>query len=123
MSTTDTITVRISAVAFYDHEGRLYNTKHTIIDGLAYSHYPAIHCDDSYAIERGLPSTDTTIISVKHGKPLVIVTMTPTAIAEMLSDFDYYSDALEQGALEEDCHALAKSMRGAAKSIRKQIAK
>lgn len=114
--------VRISAVAWSDHYSRLYSPRHTWTDGQWVTEFPVPHCDDSYALERGLPVSGTSIISIKEGKRLVTVVMTEAAVTEILSDFDFYSEMASEGEYEEMADVV-RAMRGAAKSIRKQITK
>lgn len=112
--------VRISAVAWSDHYSRLYASSRTFIDGQWVMVFPVPSSDDAYAIERGQPVSGASIISIKEGKRLVTVVMTEAAVTEILSDFDFYSDMSGMGEYS-DMADVVRAMRGAAKSIRKQI--
>jgi hypothetical protein len=82
---------------------------------------PAIHNDDSSPRKRGLPTLGQEIYCVKTmlaTKSCRTVTLTESAVTEMLSDFDFYSSEEMRGEYDA---GLVKSMRNAAASIRKQL--
>lgn len=97
------VKLKLSNTALDDHMDRLYETKTGTQYAIAYDGDAVIWCG-------------------KRGKKVTQVVCNLEATNELLGDFDYYADALENGALDDDCRALAKSMRNAAATIRKQLA-
>jgi hypothetical protein len=123
----NSIKISISNQVWDDHTDRLYNaqmiacsTPHYFLDkcddcrnGKRYQ-MPMIHVDGE---SHGL------IHSIERNKTITKVLLSREAIEELLSDCDYFSDALECKVLDGDIQKLARKMRGAAISIRKQLAK
>jgi len=116
------IKVRLSTEAWSDHYSRLYSPTREQVDGKFVTVFPVLHCDDSYNVERGKPTSGQEIYSIRVMKRLVEVVMSEAAVTEMLSDFDFYSSEFSQGEYEEMA-VTVRAMRAAAKSIRKQINK
>lgn len=102
-------TIRISSEALHDHTSRLYHRECN--QQCCANHSPMVHVD---GFSNGY------IRSIECGKRIAKVTLNDAAIKEMLSDFDYYADALDNGALEDDARSLAHAMKRAAATIRKQ---
>ena len=114
--------VRLSAQAWSDHYDRLYGATRVKVEDHYETVFPVLHNDDLWNLEHGKPASGKEIHSIKDGKRLVTVVMTEAAVTEMLSDFDFYSDMYANGEYEE-MGSVVRAMRGAATSVRKQIAK
>lgn len=122
------IKVRLSREVWHDHTDRLYNA--VLIPCRNFHRWyekcgdcrmgkrhemPMVHID---GVGGGL------VYDIKDSrKVLVTVTLSPEALNELLSDCDYFADALDCGVLDSDIAPLARKMRAAAASIRKQLAK
>jgi hypothetical protein len=119
--------VSVSREVWDDHAERLYNEKRIACAAPHAWYEKCDDCRDGFRYEMPIVHVDGEaaglVHDMKRGKRLVKLVLSPEAVTELLADCDYYSDTLESGALDSDCVALARKMRGAAASIRKQLAK
>jgi hypothetical protein len=115
------VTIRVNATAFDDHYTRCYYASYDFVDGQRVTVYPILHADDLWNIEHGKSALGQEIHGIKTmvaTRGYRTVTLTLAAVAEMLSDFDFYASEAMRGEYEAN---LVRAMRAAAKSIRKQL--
>lgn len=122
------IQVRLSREVWHDHTERLYNAVPIPCHDFHRWYEKCGDCRMGKRHEMPMVHVDGEahglVYDIKDSrKVLVTVTLSSEAVTELLSDCDYYADALDQGVLDGDIAPLARKMRSAAISIRKQIAK
>lgn len=119
--------VSVSCEVWDDHASRLYNEKRIACAVPHVWHEKCDDCRNGVRYEMPIVHVDGEagglVYGMKRGKRLVVLMLSPEAVTELLADCDYYAGALECGALESGFAPLARKMRGAAASIRKQLAK
>lgn len=121
------IKVSVSREVWNDHASRLYNEKRI---ACAVPHVWYEKCDDcrnGARYEMPIVHVDGEagglVYGMKRGERVIALMLSPEAVVELLTDCDYYANALECGVLDSDIAPLARKMRAAAASIRKQLAK
>lgn len=121
------IKVKVSREVWDDHAARLYNEVPIACAVPHTWHEKCDDCRDGRRCEMPIVHIDGEagglVYEMRFSQRLATVVLSSDAVAELLSDCDYYADALDCGALDGDTVTLARKMRGAAASIRKQLAK